>query len=474
MIVVIIGVIILVGITLGYSFNQRKGHLEQGGILQVSSRPAGAKLMINGHPHPSNTPAKIVSEPGDYSLQIERDGYRPWQKTAPIQAGNITWVMYPRLIPRVLTQKKVLELPTTVADGLSSGSSKRYAFLTEPGSADMSIANLDSEDVKLRSVSVPSDIYTTSQDEKPVVGTFKIELWSGDEKQILLSHRYGNNQEEWLLINHEKPEESINLTKKFGVNMTDVIFANNAGSKLYALVDQAVRLIDIDAETLSRPLVEKVHSFSLYADYVLFVSLPTDQKTQQIGYVRKDFKQPRVVEAVPFDGENHAQFSIGKYYDKYYFLITHGKQAVLTQSKELPEKSTTVLNRSKVKTYNLSKPITSARITDNGQFATIQDGWSFATYDLEVNRLATTEFQSDTASKPQELRYLDRYLLWAEKDGYLRTYEFDGANQHNILPMNPEFGATLSPTGKYLYAVQESGTKRHLVRVQLLDISNPR
>lgn len=468
--IVIAGVSILTAITLGYRFNRENGHIERGGILQLSSKPTGANITVNGQPHPTTTSAKIVSDPGDYALQLERDGYRTWQKTVPIQAGNITWVMYPRLIPQKLPVTNVAELPATLAGALPSGSSKRYAFLQKADTPTISTANLDSEEVKLTSSSIPADVYTQPTAEAPK-NVFSLKLWSGDERSMLVRHVFADNQEEWLLVYPEKPEDSINLTKLFGVQLKDVVFGSHNGSRMYALVDGAVRLLDVGNGTISRPLVEKVHDYTLFEDYILFVSQPTEQKTQQVGYTHKDFTQPRVVEAVPYDGEHAAKFDIGKYYDNYYFLITQGKQATLSRSSNLPTNPTAELERKKVKSFELEKPVTTAHITDNGQFATIQDGWSFATFNLEVQQLATTDFQPESAQKAQKLRYLDRYLLWAERDGNLRTFEFDGANQHNIMPVEPQFDATLSPSGKYLYGVRKTDKGYTLSRVQLLDIT---
>ncbi|NLA42610.1 PEGA domain-containing protein [Candidatus Saccharibacteria bacterium] len=467
--IIVSGVAVLTAITLGYGFNKEKGRLERGGILQVSSKPSGAKLTVNGQPHFPGANTKIVSEAGDYALVIDKDGYRSWQKTVPIQAGNITWVMYPRLIPKKININKIADLSDDLIDGLPSGSSKRYAFLKSSDPLSISIANLDTEEVKFSQVNIPADIYEAPAEEDPN-DTFSLELWSGDERLILLKHVYGDKKEEWLLINREKPKESINLTKMLGANLTKVVFGNNSGTQLYSIVDGAIRLVDVSDQTISRPLVEHAHSFSLFEDYVLFVSEPTEQKTQQVGYMRKDFKQPRVVEAVPYDGSHPARFDMGRYYDKYYFLVANGRQATLTRTNTLPHTSDAQIERKIVKNYHLSQPITSAHITDNGQFATIQDGWSFATYNLEINQLSSTQFQPREGQKPQKLRYLDRYLLWAELDGQLRTYEFDGANQNTIMPVVARFGATLSPSGKYIYGVRQIDGEYQLVRAQFLGI----
>lgn len=470
-IIVIGGVILLTALTLGYGFDRENGQLEQSGILQIGSRPGNAKVTLNDQPLSSSTPAKVVSSPGDYAIRLEQSGYRTWQKTVPIKAGGLTWATYPRLIPEDLSSRSVLTLPETLSDALPSPSSKYYAFLPVASDPRITIATINSDKVTESEIKVPSDTVTKPDPQHPN-STYAIELWSGDEQKILLSHTYGaDNTVEWILLDRTNPEESQNLSRLFAVAMKEVTFANDDGSRLYALVDGAVRLLNVSNETLGRPLVEKVAEYELFEDnYIFFVSEPTEQETQQIGYVRDDYKKPRVIDVVPYDGENSALFSVGKFYDKYYFLTAHGKEATLSKSNSLSGDNSTSLKRTLVTSMQLERPITDAHITRGGQFATIQDGRSFTTHNLETGQTTPTELLAAKDGAAQKLRYLETQLLWAEHDGKLRTYEFDGANQHDIMPIEARFSATFSPQGKYLYGVQKSDEGYELVRMQFLDL----
>lgn len=236
-IIVICGVAILTALTLGYGFNQRDGRIEQGGILQIGSTPAGATITTNGTPFGSQTPTKLVSQPGDYALTINRTGYRQWQKTVPIQAGNITWATYPRLIPETLTPEKVAAFPGTVKSALASPSSKRYAVLAKPSAPIVTVAMLDSEKVTTKEYALPDDVYTKPTEEQPA-SAFEIESWTGNEKKVLLKHTFGDQQHEWLILNLDKPSESLNVNRTFGLDstVTKPVFSEGDGSILYALV----------------------------------------------------------------------------------------------------------------------------------------------------------------------------------------------------------------------------------------------
>lgn len=471
-IAVVSGVAVLTAMTLGYGFSKKDGRIEQGGLLQMSSTPTGAAITVNGTPFGSQTPTKLVSQPGNYALTMKRQGYQTWQKTVPIQAGNITWVAYPRLIPEKIEAEHTLSYPATTTSALPSASAKRYAVLMAADKPTVSIATLDSDEPTAKEYTLPAEIYTAPTTEAPG-SSFEIESWTGDEKKLLLKHTYGmDSKVEWIVFNVDAPAESININRSLGIDGSVTVpeFTRSDGMELYAIVDGSVRVLDLNDQTLSHPLVDHVVDYRLYGDeFVLYVKEPIDN-LQEVGYVRRDYKQPRAVKKVTA-GAVPAQFDVAKYYDKYYFLISHAHEAELLSSASLPDDTTSKLTLKHAQTLTLDNDVIDANLTDNGQFATIQDGTSFSTFNLEIMKLTKSELVHGSSAVPQKLKYLDGYLLWGSNDGKLRTYEFDGENQHDIMPLLPTLGATLSPSGKYLYGFAQVDDKTiALTRVQLLDI----
>lgn len=470
-IVVLSGVAVLTAFSLGYGFNQQDGSLRQGGILQLGSKPSGASVTINGSQYGSRTTTKLVSQPGDYTVEMHREGYQTWTKTVPIQAGNITWLAYPRLIPERIEPEVVLEFPDTTADALPSPTAKKYAVLPRADTPAVSVVGLSGDENELREYTLPPGSYTAPTEAHPT-SRFVLESWSGDERTLLIQHVRGQGvPSEWIVFDMADPENSVNLNRMMGIaSLQKPVFSEDDGSQLFALVDGAVRVLDLDDETLGRPMVTGVVDFRMYGDkFVLFVKAAKDGE-QQVGYVKNDYEEPRIVRTVAHDGTHDAQFDVGRYYNNYYYLVSYGTQAQLWSSARMPDDATTRLPLKRVQKLELEHAITSAEITANGQFASIQDGHSMETYNLEIAQLDTTEFTEEASAKAQKLRHLDTYLFWGMHDGKLRTYEFDGANQHDIMPIVPQLDATLSPNGKYLYAFTRDDEVVKLTRVQLLDL----
>jgi hypothetical protein len=57
-----------------------------GGVLMLTSSPAGARILVNGTPSDRTTPAKLELRPGKYNIAIEKDGRRS-SKEVEIQNG---------------------------------------------------------------------------------------------------------------------------------------------------------------------------------------------------------------------------------------------------------------------------------------------------------------------------------------------------------------------------------------------------
>jgi len=92
----------------------------------------------------------------------------------------------------------------------------------------------------------------------------------------------------------------------------------------------------------------------------------------------------------------------------------------------------------------------------------------YATYDLELQKYDKTSWQYSTKTPRPSLQWLDNYMLWSDYSGTLRFYEFDGANQQDIMPVAEGFAISLSTNDKYVYGIAKSENGYVLQRAQLV------
>ncbi len=86
---ILTGVFVAVLITViayarGYRFNFSQKKLDSTGILVASSYPDGAKIYLNGELFGA-TNQNIIIEPGDYAVDIKKDGFTTWTKKLKIK-----------------------------------------------------------------------------------------------------------------------------------------------------------------------------------------------------------------------------------------------------------------------------------------------------------------------------------------------------------------------------------------------------
>lgn len=62
---------------------------EMSAKLQLSSAPSGADIELDGS-FVGNTPSNLALKPGDYSVTIKKNGYKPWSRKLKVSGGEVS------------------------------------------------------------------------------------------------------------------------------------------------------------------------------------------------------------------------------------------------------------------------------------------------------------------------------------------------------------------------------------------------
>jgi len=465
--VTIVGLVtVLVFLMLGYRFNRADGSIEQGGLLQFDTEPDGANVTIDGTSFGTRTPSKTTMTAGQHFITMERDGYKKWQKSIDLTAGSVLWLNYARLIPTELTPQATADF-STVTDALASPDDKWMAIKEDAATPLIRVADLAREDAKISDIAIPESAYTKPGEGKSQ--QFKFSSWDPTGRYLLVQHIYDDAQTEWIVVDVEGSDPARNITTLLDVTAVSPVFSNRDSNILYAIVDGSLRRIDLGATTLSGPLVENVSSFDLYDRATLTYVTNVDPKTKQrsVGYYDEGASKSRTVRTYSEDS-GPLQFAIDKYFGDHYVAIIHGQTMEIFEG-ELPRSDVTDPSSLKtVATLSLPAGADYLSIETNGRFIVAQKSASYTVYDLELKKMTTTKLKG-SAAVSNELEWIDGYTVWSDQDNIARLYEFDGANQHDIMPVVSGMDVTLSPSDKYLYGISTSvDGKFHLSRVQLI------
>ena len=450
-------------IVLGYRFNRSDGRIEQGGLLQFDTRPGGADVTVDGATLGSRTATKATVSAGQHTVTMSRNGYNAWQKTVNVAPGSIVWLDYARLIPNDLKTEAVATF-THVSGSLVSFDTKWMAVKEDAQTPLITLVDISREAVRQSSIEIPTSTFTASADGK--AQSFILETWDPSNRYILVKHVFNGDQLEWLVVDTQNVNQTVNVTKLLNVPMTKVLFSNTNSNTLFVQVGADVRKVDISAATLSRPLVSNVAEFWLYdRSVVVFTTvLSTETGTRSAGYYEDGAEKPHFLKTFTDDGKPPLKVALGKYFDEPYVALSYGEEVSIYRGK-MPSGQADVGGMTHEKKFTQSGGVEYLEIRNNGRFIIAQNGGEFQVYDNELKQLNSTTLKETVGAK--KLNWLDGYHAWSDLGGMLRLYEFDGANQQDIMPVVPGYAATLAQDGVFLYGFTQANDGLSLSRARL-------
>ncbi len=462
---IILAVTALVFIMLGYDFNKKDGRIEQGGLLQFITSPAGATVTIDGNMLGSLTPSKSTAFMGSHFIAIDKLGYKTWQKSVDVIPGSILWLNYARLIPTTLTPKSVADF-TTVTSTASSPNNTWIAVKEDPATPEIRLVNVDDKNTPLTTLTLPAASYTSPELGK--TQSFTFDTWDGSGRYLIVKHAYDDTKTEWLVVDRQDISKTKNITAVLGIDASKVLFHKTNSRILFVQIGADIRQVDLDADTLSRPLVTNVSEFSLSgSSTVVYVThFDVDKKVRSIGYYQAGNDKPITLRSFTEDALP-LHVSIGTYFNETYLAVTYGDSVDILKG-VLPKNDIEIATLGTVASFKLAGGAQWLSISANGRFVTMQSAGIYTIYDLEINKMTTTTLKGSTVAT-KELPWIDDYTLMSDKDSVVRLYEFDGANQQDIMSVVPGFSVSLSPNGAYLYGISKTVSGIYqLQRVQLI------
>jgi hypothetical protein len=458
-------VTVLVFVMLGYRYNRNDGKIEQGGLVQFDSQPNGANISIDNSPFRTRTPSKTTLTSGNHTITMGRSGYDTWQKTVGIVPGSVLWLSYTRLIPTRLAPQSTADLAAVTSTSVSPDD-KWIAIKEKSDTPEIKLADISNDKVALSSVTIPSADYT--QPAKGKTQSFAIMDWDSGSRYVMIKHSYGGDRLEWLVVDTQNASATKNITKLLDIQATKVVFSGNDSQILYAQIGGDVRMIDLGAATLSRPLVTDVAEFSIFDQRTIAyaTTLDPDTKTRTVGYYEDGDQNANAIRSFQDDGKAQLHLALGRYFGTMYETIAYGDQVTIYTG-DLP---TTAAQAAKLKVAAVMDFKGGTDYLSNrtaGRFVIAQRGDTYKTYDLELKKETTTQLAGKGAVTAK-LDWIDGYMAYSDRGGMLRLYEFDGANQHDIMQVTPGFSVTLSSNEKYLYGISKDASGYHLERVQMI------
>jgi len=395
-----------------------------------------------------------------------RDGYETWQKNIDIKQGTLTWLNYALLVPKDLAVKSAASLSSVY----SSKASLKGNFMIIQEKSDAPIfklVDLRSDDIKISSITFPRSQYAESS-TVGVVHSFKIEKWDDSERYILVSHTY-NDKNEWIVLDTQNVSQTKNITSLFDIGISNVVFSGNSGNTLYVLDAGDIRRLDLSAATISKPLVSNVISFDIFneSSVITFVGNGKTGTNERVaGIYREGDDKASVIKSVT-DGVNTPLHIATTFYsNENYVAVSVGNKVEVLSGSYPNTTSDNASNMKVIASFSVKEGIDKLTFSSAGEYVFIQNGSFFASYDLEYQKLASSDVNGTNAIT--QLNWLDNNYIWSDRDGILTIREFDGLNIHTINSSVQGQDATLTNNGRFLYSIGKSASGYQLQRVRMI------
>ncbi|MBR0415782.1 PEGA domain-containing protein [Candidatus Saccharibacteria bacterium] len=438
-IVIIVTAIILTFVAMGYNLD-KNGELGQSGLVQLRSFPSGASITIDGDTIIPRTTASRMLSAGDHTIKLTKDGYDSWEKTITSESGRLLKLEYMRLfyqnrIPEVMREfdgELLFFAPTPNRD---------FAMLIQKNSSKWNYLDLRGDDA----VSTEIDLteLLAGLDVKTVT-------WNENSDKLLVRAER-KNETEWLLINAKNTKESVNLSKEFAMNFTEIRFMTDSGDKLIALENGNLRTIEMGGKTVSQVLASTVKKYDFVSENIVYL----DAK-QQLGFI----SGTNTTIAKEFEANSLVNVVISDYIGDKYLTITENDKITIYRG-DFPNGERGINDMEKVLEKTISFTPSLLEIRGNNELIIARDGKQIAVFDAEARKLH--QFELDT-----EAPFLvDGYMIGEIVDGKLIVMDFDGTNKRTITDANSN--ALITRNDKWLYYFTFEDNKISLTREKIIE-----
>ncbi len=439
---VIATVTVLAFIVSGYWINS-DFEVERQGMVQVSSVPTGADVDIDGSSswlQRTNT-SKVLSS-GEHTITLTKDGYDSWSKTVNIKEGLLYRLHYPRLFFNERTPEHMLPI---TGDTMATVSSDHSTMVFINNTTKWSYLNLTSDKLEPKPLDISKAFSSVSLAESSSTGLFTGEIikadWDFDGTHILFKVRQ-EDKIEWVLINVRDVAKSINLTKEFGADFSDVKILDNSSNNLLAVRNYNLHRIDTSSKQISSVLVENVINFDHFENEIVFTAKHTVNTTNQlpsaeyyVGYFKLGDEKITKLETTAAP----VKVVLSKFYDKKYITVLSDNQLVVHARDKYTEKTN----------YELSFSPKRMLVGHDGEFILMATDNNLATLDMEANLVREWTIEND------KYGWLDNDMLYVVSDGELIVYDFDGYNRRSVAKNASSHFPVAITDNKWLYYVSD-------------------
>ena len=438
---VIVIVFILMLIAMGFTFDE-SGRLGQAGLAQLVSNPSGATVEIDGKTQFGRTELSKMLSGGFHSIKITKDDYDEWSKNLRVDSGLLTRIEWIRLFPN---NPEISEAATFNDLRIATFSPNRKKLLTiEKNSNKITTYDIQGDSVKSSQIDLDEALSTTAN--KALAGILSITAWNDNNNRFILKWTI-DSKTSWHVVDLEHNENSANLSDKFNLPFDSILVANDSASKLWALENGNLRIIDTNNFTISSVFASNIEKIANNRDTVAFIN--NDNGDRKLNIYKEGEKNYTTIAELGKTEENKTiKLAMGKYWNEDWLAYSINQDLRVLGGK-YPSYGHDKANSLKTK-YEQSLNFTPQILSVNASQRVVifsGDNYLFS-FDMETKDHFDIELQGTLTN----INWLDNYLIWQKYDNSIIVRDFDGDNRRTVIrEINNPFPVVISENNRWLY-----------------------
>jgi hypothetical protein len=253
---VTVGTITLVLVAKGYDFDFSTKEIVQNGLLLIGSEPLPAEIFVDGVSIKETTPQRLTMPVGQHTVALKRSGFRDWQRSFDLGAGEVLWLNYPLMLPESLSAREVAKLPVKMV----SESSLDSSHLATASGQSLVVYRTDRTEVQPLNFELKTLL-------PGLRGRITRLVWSEDNSRLLTTVSDGKTTSLIYLTVDDQPAP-VNLTELLG-GYSDIQFVPRQIDDFYGLRSGGLWRVSRRPSVEPQRIVEQADRFTAFEGAVM-------------------------------------------------------------------------------------------------------------------------------------------------------------------------------------------------------------
>ncbi len=451
---VVIGTYVLVLRAQGYDIDRKSGEVIQNALVFVDSAPDAATIKINNEQYKDLTNTRMALPDGSYKLELNKAGYRGWQREFSVIGGSVERFTYPVLFPEKLASAEVQTfdgVPTIATESPD----RKWVLLGQPGTTDTftqyNLGALTNRKPAATSFKLPAGVLTEAEGAQ----SWQFVEWSSDNRHVLLRHIFTGGQE-FILVDRDDPTQTVNINRQLAQNPTTITLRDKRFDQLYLhnQADLTLKTADLKTRVVT-PLLNGVLSYKSHGgDRLLYSTVsPAEQakariflKTGNDTYVLRDIPVSASMPLEIAQFNNHWYIVIGSDAEQKVYIYKDPQNILKLRNDQKP--AITAI-------FRMGGPLQSLSFSNNTRMIMANSGQHFNIYDIETKRSYGYNITDplDIGSIPL---WMDGHRLLIRSAGNVIVFDYDGINKQILVPSDPAIPVFFDRDYEALYSLSPS------------------